>query len=74
MIKNLYAAHHFLGLMLSGTLRIFTASGSFHKDSLDKSSLDLKCFPECGYAAVNRTAAYHLTPVTIHNPISKVML
>lgn len=74
MIKNFYATHHFLGLMLSKTLLIFTGSESFHNGSLDKSSPDFQSFPECGYATFNRNAAYNLMPVTVHNLTRKVML
>lgn len=76
MIKNLYATHHFLGLMLSRTLLIFTASGSFFNGSLDKSSPASKHFflNVFGYAAFNRNAAFNLVPVIAnHGFNNKIM-
>jgi len=77
MLKNLYATHHFLGLMLSRTLLIFTASDSFFNGSLDKSSPAFKSFflKEFGCAAFNTNAAYNRIPVSM-NPgfTNKIML
>ena len=68
MIKNLYATHHFPGLMLSGTILLFTASGSFFNGLLDKSSPSIKRFflDLFGHAAFSRNAVFELIPVSVN--------
>jgi hypothetical protein len=76
MIKNLYATHHSLSLMLSRTILIFTASGSFCNDSLNQFSSKFKNFllKGRGYATYDRNAAFNLIPLGTDCHLNNPML